>query len=238
MSLADISIKRPTFITCIIFVMLAVGLLGIRNLGVDLFPDVTFPVVTVTVVYPGAGPEEIETQVTKPLEDEISTLGGIKRLTSYNAEGVSRVVAEFTLETDVKYAEQQIRDHVGAVKSKLPTDIKEPVIRRLDPADQPVVRFALDADVSTAKLFDLADDVIRPKLEQVPQVGLVDVIGGRKREIHVELDRKKLKQHEIAVTTVYGKVASAGVNVPSGKVEKGKQQTSFRTIGEFKTLED
>src|SRR2546423_15567408 len=108
MSLADLSIKRPTFITCIVIVMLAVGLLAMMRLGVDLFPDVTFPVVTITVPYPGAGPNEVETLISKPLEDEISTLSGIKRLTSYNLEGVSRVVAEFTLETDVKYAEQQI----------------------------------------------------------------------------------------------------------------------------------
>src|ERR1700722_17726751 len=118
MNLADLSIKRPVFITCVVILSLAAGLASMSRLGVDLFPDVTFPVVTVTTPYPGAGPREIETLVTKPLEDELSTLSGIKRLTSENREGFSIVIAEFTLETDVKYAEQQVRDHVGIAKSK------------------------------------------------------------------------------------------------------------------------
>ncbi len=238
MNLADLSIRRPIFITCVVLVMLAVGLLSMGKLGVDLFPDVTFPVVTVTTGYPGAGPAEIETLISKPLEDEISTLAGIKRLTSTNKEGVSRVIAEFTLETDIKYAEQQIRDRVGGAKRKLPADIKEPVIRRIDPADQPVVTFSLSADLPPGKLYDVADDVIRPRLEQVAKVGLVEVIGGRKREIHVALDRAKLKAREISATSVFAKLNSAGENVPLGKVNESKQETVFRSMGEFRSLDD
>jgi HAE1 family hydrophobic/amphiphilic exporter-1 len=238
MNLADLAIRRPIFITCIVLVMLAVGLQSLSHLGVDLFPDVTFPVVTVTTSYPGAGPAEIETLVTKPLEDEISTLSGIKRLTSVNKEGVSRVIAEFTLETDVKFAEQEIRDRVGSTKSKLPLDIKEPVIRRIDPSDQPVLTLSLDAELPEGKMFDLADDVIRPKLEQVNNVGVVDVVGGRKREIHVALDRRALKAHEISATGVVAKVGSAGENTPLGKVERGGQDLVFRALGEFHSMDD
>jgi HAE1 family hydrophobic/amphiphilic exporter-1 len=238
MSLADVSIKRPTFITCIIIVMLAVGLLAMSRLGVDLFPDVTFPVVTITTPYPGAGPSEIETLVSKPLEDEISTLAGIKRITSVNSEGFSQVISEFTLETDVKYAEQQIRDRVSATKKKLPLDIKEPVIRRIDPADQAIMIIAVNADLSESKIYDVADDIIRPKLEQVNQVGNVNIIGGRKREIHVALDRKRMKERELSVTSIYGRLAASGENVPSGKVDQGSKGTVFRTIGEFKSLDD
>jgi HAE1 family hydrophobic/amphiphilic exporter-1 len=238
MSLADVSIERPTFITCIVLVMLAVGLLAMQKLGVDLFPDVTFPVVTITTPYPGAGPAEIETLVSKPLEDEISTLAGIKRLTSVNSEGFSRVVAEFTLETDVKYAEQQIRDRVGATKRKLPRDVKESTIRRIDPADQPIVILALNAELRDEQIYDVADEVIRPKLEQVNQVGLVEIIGGRKREIHVALDRSKLKAHELSVLNVNDRLMAAGENVPSGKVDQDTKETVFRTLGEFRALDD
>ena len=238
MSLADVSIKRPTFITCIVVVMIAVGLLSMARMGVDLFPDVTFPVVTVTTQYPGAGPSEIETLVSKPLEDEISTLAGIKRLTSVNSEGFSQVIAEFTLETDIKFAEQQIRDRVGATKSKLPTDIKEPIIRRIDPADQPVLVLALDAKLSEAKLYDVADDMIRPKLEQVSRVGNVDILGGRKREIHVALDRNKLKAHELSVTSIFKRLSGAGENVPNGKSITAEKKSVFRTLGEFKSMAD
>ncbi|MFZ9595708.1 MAG: efflux RND transporter permease subunit [Bdellovibrionia bacterium] len=238
MTLADLSIKRPTFITCVIILMLAVGILAMKRLGVELFPDVTFPVVTVTTPYPGAGPAEIETLVSKPLEDEIGTLSGVKRLTSINSEGFSQVIAEFSLETDVKYAEQQIRDRVSASKRKLPPEIKEPVIRRIDPADQAIMILALNADLSESKIFDTADDFIRPKLEQINQVGTVNIIGGRKREIHVALDRKKLKARELSVTSIFNRLSASGENVPSGKVDQGSQGTVFRTMGEFKSLKD
>lgn len=238
MSLADTSISRPTFITCIVLVMLAVGLLAMKRMGVDLFPDVTFPVITVTTPYPGAGPSEIETLVAKPLEDEISTLAGIKRLTSINSEGFSQVVAEFTLETDIKYAEQQVRDRVGATKSKLPIDVKESVIRRIDPSDQPILIVSVDASLKDSKLFDVADDRIRPKLEQVSQVGKVDILGGRKREIHVVLDREKLRSRELSVTSVFSRIAATGENVPNGKIDEGGKSTVFRTLGEFKSIAD
>ncbi len=238
MSLADLSIKRPTFITCLVLVMLAVGYWCLSNLGVDLFPNVTFPVVVISTPYPGASPSEIETLVSKPIEDQVSTISGIKRLSSNNLEGMSQVVAEFTLETDVKYAEQQIRDRVASAKRKLPVDILEPVIRRIDPGDQAVLILALEGQLDDQKLFQLADKVVRPRIEQVNQVGLVEVIGGREREIHVELDRNKLKQREISAYQVAQRLTSAGQNVPVGKVSQGEKELSFRSLGEFSRVSD
>lgn len=238
MNLADLSIKRPTFITCLVLVMLAVGWRALNTLGVDLFPNVTFPVVVVSTPYPGASPSEIETLVSKPIEDQVSTISGIKRLSSNNMEGLSQVIAEFTLETDVKYAEQQIRDRVAGAKRKLPDDIEEPVIRRIDPGDQPVLMLSLEADLDDQKLFYLADKIIRPKIEQVNQVGLVEVLGGREREIHVQLDRRKLKQYEISASQVASRLSAAGQNVPVGKVNQGKSELSFRALGEFHKVTD
>jgi HAE1 family hydrophobic/amphiphilic exporter-1 len=176
--------------------------------------------------------------VSKPLEDEISTLSGIRRLTSMSQEGVSVVIAEFSLETDVKYAEQQIRDRVGSAKRKLPLDIREPTIRRIDPADQPVLTVSIKADLPAAQLYDLANERVRPRLEQVNQVGLVEVLGGRKREIRVALDRTRLKQREVSATQVAMRLSSAGENIPAGKVEEGSKETVFRTLGQFRSLED
>jgi HAE1 family hydrophobic/amphiphilic exporter-1 len=237
-SLAALSISRPTFITCLVLAILAVGWMSMKRLGVDLFPDVTFPVVVVTVPYPGAGPSEVETLISKPLEDELSTLSGIKRLKSINQDGVGTVIAEFTLETDVKFAEQQIRDRVTSAKRVLPKDIKEPTIRRVDPADQPVVILAVNADLPAGQAYDLVDQRIKPRLEQVNQVGLVEILGGRKREIRVNLDRYKLKAHEVSALQVAARLNAAGSNVPVGKVSQGKTETSFRTLGEFKNISD
>lgn len=238
MNLADISIRRPIFMTCVVLLSLVAGLLSMSRLGVDLFPDVTFPVVTVTTPYLGAGPAEVESLVSKPIEDELSTLSGIKRLSSINQEGVSIVVAEFTLETDVKYAEQQVRDRVGATKHKLPTDVKESTIRRIDPADQPILTLSVKADLPQAELYDLANERIKPMLEQINQVGLVEILGGRKREIQIQLDRFKLKKYDISASMVANRISGAGENIPSGKKAEGQTETIFRTVGQFQTLDD
>ncbi len=239
MTLADLSIKRPTFISCIIFLMLAVGMLSITKLGVDLFPEVNFPIVFVSTGYPGAGPSEIETLVSKPIEDELSTLQGVKRLSSISLEGTSQVIAEFTLETDIKFAEQQVRDRVGAVKFLLPKDVKEPVIRRLDPSDQPIVILSLSAKekIGEAELYDIANEKIRPKLEQIDQVGQVYSLGARKRQIKVSFDAQKLKARELSLSNVNAKLLSSGENIPAGKNEDKKQESIVRTLGQFDSLD-
>jgi HAE1 family hydrophobic/amphiphilic exporter-1 len=238
MSLAEISVKRPIFITCVVILMILVGLLSIAKLPVDMFPNISFPVVIVNTPYPGAGPGEIETLISKPLEEEVSTIGGVKRVSSINREGLSTVIAEFTLETDVKFAEQQIRDRVSGTRRKLPAESKDSIIRRIDPAEAPISIIALKADLPPAELFDLASEMVRPKFEQINQVGLVEVLGGRKREIQVQLDRSKLKTYEIPASLVSNRIAASGTNVPAGKVDEAAKETVFRTLGEFKTLKD
>jgi HAE1 family hydrophobic/amphiphilic exporter-1 len=238
MNLAELAIKRPIFITAVIILSLATGLLAMSRLGIDQFPDITLPVVTVTTPYPGAGPSEVETLVSKPLEDELSTISGLKRLSSENREGYSVVTAEFNLEVDVKYAEQQVRDHVGSTKSKLPDDVKDSTIQRIDPSDQPIIQVSVQADLPVDKLYDLADDVMKPLLVQAPNVGKIEIVGGRKREIHVSLDRNKLKQREISASQVSSRLAGSGQNIPGGKKSIGLSETSYRTLGEFAKIED
>jgi len=238
MNLASTAIKRPVFLTCVVLLMLAIGLLSIRKLPVDLFPDINFPIVTVTTIYPGAGPSEVETNISKIIEEEVTTISGIKKVSSVSREGVSQVIVEFTLETDVKYAEQQVRDRISSVKRKLPSDVKEPTIRRISPSDQPIAVVSLSAGLPMAKLYDLADQQIKPKLEQVAQIGLVNITGGRKREIHVNLDRRKLKDYELPATVVSQRIEASGQNIPIGRKDIGEKEYSLRTVGEFKSLND
>jgi HAE1 family hydrophobic/amphiphilic exporter-1 len=238
MNLADLSIKRPVFVTSLVVVLIAVGFLSLMKMSVDLFPNVTFPVVMVQTTWGGAGPEEVETLVSRPLEDQISTVSGIKTLSSTNYEGVSTVIAEFTLETDIKDAEQQVRARVSGAKRGLPQDIDEPIIRRIDPADQPILIVALTSELPPAELFDLADKTLRPRIEQVNQVGLVQVVGGREREIHVDLDRKKLRQYDLSAASIVRQISTDGLNVPAGKVDQSKSELSFRTLGQFPAVKD
>lgn len=238
-SFAKLAINRPIFITCIILVSMVTGWLSLKSLPVDLFPDVTFPVVTVTTPYPGAGPKEVETLVSKIFEEEFSTISGVKTIRSVNQEGVSIVIAEFNSKTDIKYAEQQVRDKVSSARSKLPDDIEESTIRRVDPADQPIVTVALRANLSEADLYDLADLIVKPKLEQINQVGLIQIIGGRQREVRVDLELAKMKFRQVSAVQVADALGKAGQNIPSGKIDvTAKQETVFRTVGEFQTLNE
>lgn len=239
MNFAALAIKRPVFITCTVIIMIATGLMSLRTLPVNLFPDVTFPIVTVSTVYPGAAPKEVETLVSKVIEEKLSTLTGLKSLKSINKENVSVVVAEFVLETDVKYAEQQVRDKVSSARSELPDDVEESVIRRVDPADQPILSVSVTAKLPDAELFDLADLKVKPRFEQVNNVGLVEIYGGRKREIHIELDRAKLRQRELSATSISQRIGQAGANVPAGSVDQADgKETVFRTTGEFGNVKD
>lgn len=238
MNLANLSIKRPVFITCIVTMILVVGWLSLKKLPVDLFPNVTFPIVTVTTTYPGAGPEEVETLVSKVYEEELSNVPGLKKLSSTNLENVSVIIAEFNLSTDVKYAEQQVRDKVAAARKKLPNDINEPVIRKIDPADQPIMTIAVQSDLPDGELYQVVDKKIKPQFEQVPQVGLVSIVGGRKREIKVELDRNKLKSREISASQVVSRLQISGQNIPAGKISGTKTDAVFRTLGEYKTIDE
>jgi HAE1 family hydrophobic/amphiphilic exporter-1 len=238
MSVANISIKRPVFITCIATLIVVIGWLSLKRLPVDLFPNVTFPVVTVTTLYPGAGPAEVETLVSKIYEDEFSNVPGVKKISSQNLENISIVIAEFNFDTDIKYAEQQIRDRVSSAKKKLPSEIIEPTIRRIDPADQPVITVAVKSNIEEGELYKIIDKKIKPKFEQVNQVGLIEILGGRKREIKIELDRNKLKAHEISATQVTSRLQISGVNIPAGKVSNDKSDTVYRTLGEFQNLND
>lgn len=237
MNLANLSIKRPVLISSLVLIMLTVGLISMKKLGVDLFPDVSIPVLTVQTVYPGASPSDVETLVSKPIEDEMGSLPGLKTISSTNLESVSIVILEFNHGADINDAEQQVRGRLQSVKRDLPDEIEEPIIRRIDPADQPIVRIALSADIGPAELFDAADLIVKPELERISGVGLVDVVGGRKREIAVVVDKDKLDRYEISMQQIAGRLGASSKNVPMGKISQGSQETIFRTLGEFNDLE-
>ncbi|MBL8018474.1 MAG: efflux RND transporter permease subunit [Leptospirales bacterium] len=236
MSIASLSIRRPIFITSLVLLLIITGFFSLTRLGVDLFPDVTFPFVAVNTIYKGAGPEEVENLISRPLEEELSSIQGLKRLTSRSQEGFSLVFAEFSLGTDIKYAEQQVRNKVARVKRSLPDGLDDPLVIRLDPADQPVIRYALFANLPPAALYELAKEKIKPRLEQVTDVGSVTLIGGVKREIQVEIDRNKLNAQQLSAVGIGQTLRNYGLNVPVGKNDQGSAETSFRTIGQFDTL--
>ncbi|MEN0059762.1 MAG: efflux RND transporter permease subunit, partial [Bdellovibrio sp.] len=238
MSPALLSVRHPIFIMSLVILMLTLGGMSLKSLPIDLYPDVSLPTVVVQTTYPGAGPQEIETEVTKILEDEVSTISGVQKVSSQNMESVSVLTIEFSLKTNLNFAEQEVRAKVSNALRELPDDIDAPVIRKVSPSDAPIMYISLQADMPDAQLYDLAKEVISPQFEQVYQVGQVDILGGRKREIHVSLQKEKLNSTDISATSVAQALSSGGRNVPAGKIEDGALQYSFRTLAQYQSLEE
>ncbi len=237
MNLAMLSIKRPIFIICIVSLMLIVGTMSLFKMPVDLFPDVTFPTIFVNVAYPGASPVDVEKQISKPLEDELSSLSGLKTITSNNLDSVAIIILQFRLGTDVKEAEQQVRNRINNARNKLPTDAKAPIIRRFDPADQAVITLAVVSKIDQGKLFDIVDENVKPQIERIPDVGQVNIVGGRKKEIHVLVNKKKLEDRSLSMLQIAKRIEETSKDVPIGKIENEKDETVLRALGEFNTLD-
>ena len=233
MKLADVSIKRPVFTTMIVVAILVLGLFSFIKLNVDLYPDVDIPYVTITTQLPGAGPEQVETDVTKIIEDAVNPIEGVDHISSTSQEGVSIVVIQFKLEVKGEVASQEVREKVAAVRSDLPDDVKEPVIQRYDPASQPILTLTVAADRTEKEITTFTKDVIKKRIENTPGVGSVDLVGGAEREILVEVDADRLKAYDLSINDVIQSVGMANVEIPGGNIKQGAHQYILRTMGKF-----
>ncbi|HPI40715.1 MAG TPA: efflux RND transporter permease subunit, partial [Pseudobdellovibrionaceae bacterium] len=238
MNLAELSIKRPVFISCIVALMLILGTVSLFKMPVDLFPDVTFPVIFIQTAYPGASPLDVEKLVSKPIEDELGSLSGLRNISSSNLESISFVTLEFKLGSDIKESEQQVRNRIGNIRRNLPGDIKDPIIRRFDPADQPVITLSVESNEEPGKLFDIVDQTVKPYFERISNVGLVNIIGGRKSQINVLVDKNQLQDRNLSMLQVAKKIEDTSKDIPVGKIEDSQKEVVLRTVGEFSSLED
>ena len=237
MYISDLSIKRPVFATMVIVALMVMGLISIYFIGVELTPEVNPPFVTVTTLYPGAGPEEIETLVTKPIEETVSSVNGVKKISSSSTEGRSVVSIEFEFEVPIKLAAVEVREKVYIAKSKLPKDIEEPIIQRMDPAARPILWFGLSANLPPDEVRRIAEDDIKPALEQVEGVAEVNVVGGLEREIQVNLDMRKLIGYNISISKVLSLIKEENMNIPAGRIDREREEITVRTKGEFSNID-
>lgn len=238
MKLSDVSIKRPVFATMMIFSIVVLGLFALTKLNVDLYPDVDFPFVVVTTVLPGAGPEQIETDVTKPLEDAVNPIAGVDHIQSRSQEGVSIVIVQFKLEVDGKTAAQEVREKIAAIRGDLPKDVEEPVIQRYDPASEPILVLTVSGERSEKELTTFTKDVIKKRLENVQGVGAVNLVGGAEREIHIDVDLERLRAYSLSIDDVIQSVGASNLEVPGGNLDQGTRQLLLRTEGKFTNIED
>lgn len=238
MSIPSLSVKRPVFVLSIILMVMVFGIISFSKLKTELMPDISFGVVTVSTTYSGATPEEIERLISKPLEEQISTIGGLKSISSRNLEGISIVSAEFNSEEDIDKALQSVRDKVSQARNSLPYDLEEePVITKFDPSDSPIIKLAVTADLSTTELYDVVHEQVKPLLEKISGVGKAEITGGTKREIQIEIDRKKLYDYGFSALTIANSLKNAGSNVSIGKHDALGQSVMFRSIGEFNNID-
>ncbi len=241
MWVSDTSIKQPVFVTMLMLALLVVGILAYFSIPVDLFPDVAIPVVSVTTIYPGASPDEIETRVSKVLEESLGSLNGVDTIQSTSAEGISQLVIQFKLEHSASEGVRDVQERIAAIRNRLPQDIRDPVIQRFDFSALPIMSFAIapkDHQFAPGELRNRVDDDIKPLFERLEGVASVNVTGGREREIHVNLNLGALRARHISPQQVVGAIQAQNISVPAGSVTENGQDLLIRTPGEFNSLED
>lgn len=231
--LAEVCIKRPVFAAMIILALVVVGAASYFRLGVDRFPSVDLPTVSVRTSLPGASPEEVETQVSQKIEEIVNTVEGINELRSISGQGSSFVIVTFNLDRDIETAAQDIRDRVATVVRSLPEDADAPVVSKFNNDSSPVLTVALSGDRSIRELTEIADKVVKVQLERSTGVGEVRIEGGLERAINVWVDAEKLASYKIPITTVRSAIANQNADIPGGNITTNTREETLRTMGQI-----
>ncbi len=236
--LAQICIRRPVFATMLILALVVMGLDAYRKLGVDFFPKVEFPIVTVTTTLRGAAPEEVESEVTKRIEEAVNTIAGIDDLSSLSAEGISIVTVQFVLEKDPDVGAQEVRDKVNAIISQLPRDADLPVVEKLATDAAPVINVVVSSPRDPREVTKIVDDRIKKNLESVNGVGQVRFVGERVRQIQIWLDGDRLHAYGLNIDQVRAALAAQNVEIPGGRIDQGPRELTLRTLGRIERPQD
>jgi HAE1 family hydrophobic/amphiphilic exporter-1 len=236
--LAEVCVKRPVFATMLILSLVVVGTFSFFSLGLDLFPKIDFPTITVTVVNPGASPEEIETEITEKIEEAVNTISGIDELRSSSVEGVSQVFVQFILEKDVNVAAQEVENRVQTVIPNLPDTAEQPTVQKLDTDAAPVLRISISAPTNLRDVTETAKNKVKERIESVNGVGQITMIGGQERQINVWVDPDKMRAYNVTPAEVSNALRIQNIEFPSGRLDEGAKETSVRTMGKVQKAED
>ncbi len=238
MTLTELSIKRPTLIVVLFTVIGILGLFSYQQLQYELLPKMTPPVVTVSILYPGASPGEVETSLTKPVEEAVSAIEKISSITSTSTEGLSVVAIEFSNSANIEKALQDAQRKINEVRDRFPNEAKAPVITRFALDEVPVLRIGATSSLPDAEFYQMLKDDIKPQLASVGGVGQVYLLGGREREIRVNIDLARLQSYGLTVTDVFKEVGKANSDFPTGKIDDSDKQFVVRLSGKFTSLEE
>jgi len=243
MFLSDLSIKRPVLTSCVMLAMVILGLFSIKGLGLDQFPKVDIPVVTVSVAYPGASPDAVEQDVVRKIEEAVNPIEKVREISSTSQDGVGVITIEFEIERDVDKALEDVRSKIGQVRKDLPATIKEPIIQKFDPAQLPVLSLVVRPDdthkgMSDRELTRISDEYIKRRIENIAGVGKAEVVGGSTRNILVQVDPQKLESLGLTLQQVTNTLAQDTQAVPSGNLLTNTREISVRVDAKARRVED
>ncbi len=238
MFLSDLSIKRPIFITMVLLTIVLFGLIAFRTIGIDLYPKVDFPVVTVISILPSADPETIESTVTDRIEEAVSSIDSIKSIRSISAETVSQVIIEFELEKDVDIAYQEVQAKIGTIQSSLPQDLRGPVIEKFNIDAAPILTVIASSSLPIAEFTRIVDKEIKQPLKKIPQVGEIKMVGGQNPKIWLWVDRDRLEAHQLTIHDIEQAIRYQHLDIPGGRITKDAYEMTLKTKGEFHTSEE
>ena len=238
--LAAVCVKRPVFATVLILVLVVFGVFGYLKLGLDRFPKVDFPIITVTTRQPGLAAEEVERQITDKIEEAVNTIAGIEELRSSSSEGISQVFLQFSLEKDGDVAAQDVRDKINRVLPDLPRDIEQPTVEKLDPDATPIFEIAVSAPppATLRDITEYCDKVLRRQLETIGGVGQAMLVGGQARQINVVLDPMKLRAYRLTVADVANALAAQNLQMPGGSMKVGPTEYTLRMMGRVGSMRE
>ena len=238
MFLTNLSVKRPIMISMLLVALILFGSLAFMSLPLNLLPNVEFPYIVIQTIYAGANPEQIEMQITKKIEDVVTTLSGIKIMTSYSLDSASIVIIQFNLSKNQNIAYQEVKSKVDTILNDLPDAADLPIVDKFDIQAIPIVDLILSGNIPMQELYDLGDKKIKDLLSQIPNVGSVSLTGGQKREIHMEFENKTLLQNGTSLALINQILAASNINMPAGTFKNAGQEYSVKVEGEFKSLDE
>lgn len=233
MSIAKIAITRPILTTVILLVFIIFGFLAYFSLPLNMMPSMDIPVAIITTVYEGAGPKEVETQITKKIEDEVATISKIDYMQSWSMENTSLIMVRFKQSKNIDIATQEIKDKIDGIKRNLPDDADPPTVQKYDMEAQPVVELVLSGNLPPAQLYDLASRTIKDRFSQVEGVAKVDISGGQEREIRVQSDNRLLFENKISLAQLANTLAQQNLDMPGGSFKEGSQEYTVRMKGQY-----
>ncbi|HNQ35129.1 MAG TPA: efflux RND transporter permease subunit [bacterium] len=237
MKISQFTVHRPKLTTMMVLIVIIIGGVSMRRLPVDLMPDISYPTLTISATYENASPEEVEELVTRPIEEAMSAVPGVEEISSESAEGSSRVRVSFAWGTNLDNAASDVRDRLDRVINRLPEEMDRPTLRKFDPSSMPILVIGASSNLDPIQVRRIIDEQIKYRIERVPGVAALDVMGGREREIRINLNADRVKSLGVPLDQVLNSIKAGNITLPSGTVERGQHEVIIRTPGEYGNLE-